>query len=132
PQKIFVALVDLTNPDVKVRVSPGGPDPDGDGKWQPPLMQPTKVADREKFDVVINGDFFSHLSGKDAEGAAALKEFQGGTPAAVSGPAVTDGELWGPAKDARATFMIDDQKHITIDKTKSPPSNIKQAIAGSD
>ena len=57
PQKIFVARIDLTDPNVNVRVSRGGPDPDGDGKWETTLMRPTKVADREGFDVVINGDF---------------------------------------------------------------------------
>jgi exopolysaccharide biosynthesis protein len=132
PQKFFVAIIDLTNPDVKVRVSRGGPDPDGDGKWETTLMPPTKVADREGFDVVINGDFFSHLSGKDAEGAAALKEFQGGTPATVHGPAVTDGQLWASPDKPRATFMIDAQKHVTIAQTKTPPTSVTEAIAGSD
>src|SRR5437773_8336470 len=58
PQKIYIARIDLTNPNVTVRVSPGGPDPDGEGKWQTTLMQPTKIAEREHFDLVINGDFF--------------------------------------------------------------------------
>jgi hypothetical protein len=132
PQKIYVALIDLTNPNVQVRVSRGGPDPDGDGKWETTLMRPTAVAEREGFDVVINGDFFSHLSGKDAEGAAALKEFQGGTPAAVSGPAVTDGKLWGPAEKARAALVIDAQKHPAIDEVKQPPKDALQVIAGSN
>src|SRR5688500_7780384 len=106
PQKIYVVGIDLTNRNVQVRVSPGGADPDGEGKWQTTLMPPTKIAEREQFDVVVNGDFFSHLSGKDAEGAAALKEFSGGTPAAVSGPAVTDGKLWGAAEKKRAAFLM--------------------------
>src|SRR5690349_5625167 len=94
PQKIHVAIVDLMKRGVEVRVSRGGEDPDGPGPWETTLMQPTKVADREHFDVVINGDFFSHLSGKDAEGAAALAEFKKGIPASVIGPAETDGKVW--------------------------------------
>src|SRR5205809_2940668 len=101
PQKIYVAAIDLTKPDVQVEVSRGGPDPDGDGKWQTTLMQPTKVADREGFDVVINGDFFSHLNGKDAEGAAALAEFKGSTPALVIGPAESNGKVWATTQKAR-------------------------------
>jgi exopolysaccharide biosynthesis protein len=132
PQKIYAAFIDLTDPNVKVRVSRGGKDPDGPGKWETTLMQPTKVADREGFDVVVNGDFFSHLNGKDAEGAAALKEFGGGTPAAVSGPAVTDGDYWGHADNRRAAFMIDGRGKPVIKRLKDPPSDASEVVAGSD
>src|SRR4051812_29973987 len=50
PQKIYVAAIDLTDPNVRVKVSRGGVDPDGDGKWTTTLMPPTKIADREGFD----------------------------------------------------------------------------------
>jgi len=49
--------------------APGGPDPDGPGKWQTTLMEPTKIAAREKFDVVVNGDFFKARGVNDGEGA---------------------------------------------------------------
>ena len=39
PTRLFVAEIDLTNPNIRLRVSPGGPDPDGDGPWQTTLMQ---------------------------------------------------------------------------------------------
>lgn len=132
PQKIYVVGVDLTRPNINVRVSRGGADPDGEGKWQTTLMQPTKIAERENFDVVVNGDFFSHLNGKDAEGAAALKEFKGSTPASVTGPAVTDGELWGPAKENRAAFLLDANKRPAIAAVKDPPADAAQVIAGSN
>jgi hypothetical protein len=132
PQKIFVATIDLTNPLVSVRVSRGGADPDGEGKWQTTLMRPTAVADREGFDVVINGDFFAHLSGKDAEGAAALKEFKSGIPASVHGPAVTDGKLWGPTTKPRASFLVDREKHPAVAVVQDPPPNAFEVIAGSD
>ena len=130
PQKIYAAFIDLTDPKVQVRVSRGGDDPDGAGKWETTLMQPTKVADREGFDVVINGDFFTHLNGKDAEGAAALKQFGGGTPAMVEGPAVTDGKLWGPADKPQAVFMIDGRGKPVVRELKDPPADAKQVIAG--
>ena len=132
PQKIYVARIDLTDANVTVRVSRGGPDPDGDGKWETTLMRPTKVADREGFDVVINGDFFAHLSGKDAEGAAALKEFKSGIPATVIGPAMTDGEAWATPDKPRAAFMIDHAKHPSIRVIKDPPASAYEVIAGSD
>src|ERR1700722_9677614 len=59
PMRLFIGEVDLTNPHVHVRVAPGGPDPDGPGKWQTTLMPPTKIAAREGFDLVVNGDFFA-------------------------------------------------------------------------
>jgi exopolysaccharide biosynthesis protein len=132
PQKIYVAAIDLTDPNVHVRVSRGGPDPDGEGPWETTLMQPTKVADREHFDVVINGDFFEHLSGKDAEGAAALKEFKNGTPATVRGPATTDGKTWATPMKKRAAFLIDRDNHPSIELLKHPPANAYEVIAGSD
>lgn len=133
PQKIYVAAIDLTDPSVTVRVSRGGPDPDGDGKWQTMLMPPTKVADREGFDIVINGDFFSHLSGKDAEGAAALKEFQGGTPALVIGPAVTDGKSWTATTKPSPSLLIDRDNRPRIEKVQDPPpADAYELIAGHD
>lgn len=55
---LYVVQIDLSDPKVTVRVSPAGPDPDGDGPWQTVLMPPSKIADREKFDVCINASFF--------------------------------------------------------------------------
>jgi hypothetical protein len=132
PQEIFAAFVDLTDPNVHVRVSRGGADPDGPGEWQTSLMPPTKVAEREGFDIVVNGDFFSAFKTVDAEGEAALKQFTGGRPAKVTGPAVTDGEKWGPAEKARAAFMIDAKGKPSIMAVKDPPSDAQQVIAGSD
>ncbi len=58
PTRLFVAEVDLKNPKLHLRVAPGGPDPDGAGKWETTLLEPTKIAERENFDLVVNGDFF--------------------------------------------------------------------------
>jgi exopolysaccharide biosynthesis protein len=132
PQEIYVARIDLNDPNVSARVSRGGDDPDGEGKWQTTLMQPTRIADREGFDVVINGDFFQHLSGKDAEGAAALKEFKSGIPAIAIGPAETDGKLWATTQKARPAFMVDEKGRPAITVCRIPPDSARQVIAGSD
>ena len=131
PQKIYVARIDLTDANVRVRVSRGGPDPDGEGKWETTLMRPTKVADREGFDVVINGDFFAHLSGKDAEGAAALKEFKSGIPATVTGPAMTDGKVW--ATPAKPPGVHGRSREASVDwHGYESASRAFEVIAGSD
>jgi hypothetical protein len=133
PQEVFAAFVDLSDPNVHVRVSRGGEDPDGPGEWQTTLMPPTKVAEREGFDIVVNGDFFSAFNTKDAEGEAALKQFTGGRPAKVTGPAVTDGEKWGPAADKkRGVFFIDASGKPAVAEAKDAPSDAKEVIAGSD
>ena len=131
-QRIYEAFVDLTQPGTVVRVARGGADPDGDGPWQTTLMQPTKIADREKFDVVINGDFFEHFQGKDAEGQAALSQFKVATMARVTGIAETDGVVWAKAKKDMAMLVIDARGKASIAIGMEPPHAAKQAIAGHD
>jgi hypothetical protein len=133
PQEIFAAFIDLTDPNVRVRVSRGGDDPDGPGEWQTTLMPPTKVADREGFDVVVNGDFFAAFNTKDAEGEAAQKQFVGGRPAKVHGPAATDGQKWAGAADKkRGVFFIDSSGKPAVADAKDAPSDAREVIAGSD
>ena len=71
PTRLFVAEIDLTNPKVRLRVAPGGTDPDGPGPWQTTLLPPTRIAARENMDLVVNGDFFRARGVKDAEGTNA-------------------------------------------------------------
>jgi exopolysaccharide biosynthesis protein len=132
PQRIYEAIVDLTQPKTVVRVARGGPDPDGNGPWQTTLMQPTKIADREKFDVVVNGDFFEHFHGKDAEGQAALSQFKASTMARVTGVAETDGVVWSKAGKEMPMLLIDARGKASIATGMEPPREAKQAIAGHD
>jgi exopolysaccharide biosynthesis protein len=132
PQKIHVVAVDLSDKRVSVHVSRGGEDPDGKGEWQTTLQQPSRIAAREEYEITVNGDFFAHFRGKDAEGPEALKMFKGGIPAKVSGPAVTDGELWGPAGEPRACLLIGANGRPAVAMVKTPPRDAKQVIAGSN
>jgi exopolysaccharide biosynthesis protein len=132
PQRIYEAVVDLTRAGIVVRVARGGPDPDGDGPWQTTLMPPTKIADREKFDVVINGDFFAHFQGKDAEGQAALSQFKASTMAKVAGVAETDGVAWSKAGRDMPMLAIDARGKASIVIGREPPREARQAIAGHD
>src|SRR4051794_26759553 len=59
PQSVFAVKVDLSNPHVKLRVAPGGPDPDGPGEWQTTLQPASEIAQREGFDVTINASYFT-------------------------------------------------------------------------
>src|SRR5580700_6693112 len=104
PERLFIAQDDLTNPRLHVRVAPGGPDPDGPGKWQTTLMQPTKIAEREKFDLVVNGDFFTAKGVNDGEGTNS--HFQAAQWATVAGPAMTDGQIWSAGTNARPCLVV--------------------------
>jgi hypothetical protein len=130
PRRIFVVNVNLTDPRVQIRVSRAGPDPDGPGPFETTLQTPTKIADREQFDIVVNGDFFGAKNVKDAEGVKS--GYVKGLWANVLGPDVTDGELWGPAEHARPALIVRKGNHVSIATIKDPPSDALQVIAGSD
>src|SRR5262245_17541598 len=68
PHRRYIAQVDLTVPTLHLHVASGGPDPDGPGKWQTLLLEPTRIADRDSFNFVINGDFFTAKGVNDGEG----------------------------------------------------------------
>src|SRR5580698_10886743 len=118
PQQLYVAQVDLTNPRLHVRVAPGGPDPDGPGKWQTTLMQPTKIAARENFDFVINGDFFTAKGVNDGEGTNS--HFRAEQWARVAGPAMTDGQTWSAGTNARPCLVVHTNGAVTIEMLLRP------------
>lgn len=128
-QQIFVARIDLSDPDVEVRVSAGGPDPDGAGEYQTTLQVPTAIAEREHFEVAVNGDFFSARKTIDAEGAAS--GYVSGKWARALGPAVTDGFLWAPAAEPRAALILDASRKASIASIQQAPAEARQVIAGS-
>ena len=128
PTRLFVAEVDLKNPKLHLRVSAGGADPDGPGKWQTTLLEPTKIAAREKFDLVVNGDFFKARGVNDGEGTNAA--FRAGQWALVEGPAVTDGKIWAAATNARPCLVVHKNHSVTIETLRQPPPDDWEVIAG--
>jgi len=89
---ICVATVDLADARVSVRVTRGGPDPDGDGPWTTTLEPVREIAEREAFDIAINGDFFKAQATRDIEGRNT--GYTRGKFATPEGMAMTDGQLW--------------------------------------
>jgi hypothetical protein len=128
PTHLFVAEIDLTNPKVHLHVSRGGPDPDGDGKWQTTLLPPTEVAAREKYDLVINGDFFDALNTQDAEGTNS--GYRTGKWGAVVGPAVTDGKVWSTNATERPCLVVHKNGKVTIDEVSTPPPDDFEVVSG--
>ena len=99
-QAIYVARVNLADPRVAVRVSPGGPDPDGVGPWVTTLLPTSEIAERDHFDLAVNGDFFEAENTKDIEGKKT--GYIRGKAAAPVGPAMTEGKLWHSSRKVRS------------------------------
>ena len=125
PTRFFVAEVDLTTPRLHLRVAPGGPDPDGPGKWETTLMEPTCIADREKFDFVINGEFFIAQGVNDAEGAKSA--FRAAQWALTEGPAVTDGHVWSTSTNARPCLVVHTNGSVAIEAVSPWPATGPQS-----
>ncbi|MDR3459199.1 MAG: phosphodiester glycosidase family protein [Verrucomicrobiae bacterium] len=128
PTHLFVAEVDLKNPKLHLRVSRGGPDPDGPGIWQTTLLEPTKIAGREKFDFVVNGDFFIAKGVNDGEGTNAA--FRAAQWARMEGPAMTDGETWSIGTNARPALVVHKNHAVTIELLKQPAADDWEVIGG--
>ena len=128
PMRLFVAKIDLTNPHVHVRVAPGGPDPDGPGTWQTILMQPTRIAARERFDLVVNGDFFNLRKLKKPDG----KEYvpTNDVWGSAQGPAVTDGKTWSIGVSNRPCLVAAKSGKISFKTMKKPSSRDWEVISG--
>ena len=101
---IHVVTVDLADPRVTVRVAPGGSAPTNGPAWVTTLLPPSEIANREHFDVAINGDFFAAIATKDIEGRKT--GYVRGKAAFPIGPAMTDGRLWHQADEARPCLEI--------------------------
>jgi len=128
PTRLFVAVIDLTNPIVRLRVAPGGPDPDGAGPWQTTLMRPTKIAEREGMVLVVNGDFFRARGVKDAEGTNAA--FRSEIWGAVTGPAVSAGKVWSTSPNPRPCLAVDQSGRASIYKLGRPGTNLLEVVSG--
>ena len=128
PERLFVAEIDLTNPKLHLRVAPGGPDPDGPGKWQTTLLEPTKIAARENFDFVINGDFFKARGVKDGEGTNAV--FRAGQWGLAEGPAMTDGQTWATCTNARPCLVVHTNRAVTIETLTEPAGDDWEVLGG--
>ena len=128
PTRLFVAVVDLKNPKLHLHVANGGPDPDGPGKWQTTLLQPTKIAAREKFDFVINGDFFAAQAIKDAEGTNS--GYRAGQWSLAEGPAMTEGKTWSTCTNARPCLVVHKDHSVTIETLTQPAADDWEVIGG--
>ncbi|MEO5936900.1 MAG: phosphodiester glycosidase family protein, partial [Terriglobales bacterium] len=129
-QEIHTVVVELGK--VRVRSVPAGPDPDGPGKWQTILMPTSKVAEREKFDIAINGDFYVIPRGKELESEEVMTLLAQGMPALATGPAMTDGKVWSTSEKARQCLVADAKGRVSLVDARVSPAKAMQVICGRD
>jgi exopolysaccharide biosynthesis protein len=125
--RLFIATIDLASPGLRVRVSPGGPDPDGPGAWETTLMAPTRIAARDGFDLTVNGDFFDIPPSSETMG---LPSYNPGVWANVIGPAVSAGNAWSRSSKKRPCLIVRGQGRVSIEQIAKPPADAREVIAG--
>jgi exopolysaccharide biosynthesis protein len=91
-------------------------------------MRPTKVAARERFDLVVNGDFFDARGIKDAEGTNS--KFTSEIWAAVNGPAVTDGTAWASSTSNWPCLVVHKDKKVDIEMLARATPDDWEVLAG--
>ena len=128
PNRLFVAEVDLANPRIQLRVSRGGDDPDGDGRWETTLMRPTSIAERERFDLVVNGDFYEVPRVQD--GGISNVTYRVAGWAAVNGMAVSAGKVWSVAEESRPCLVVSKEGKVSIRSIKKPTPQDQEVISG--
>lgn len=149
-ERLYWANIDLTDPHVSLHVAQAGPDPDGDGKWQTTLMPPSQVAQREGFELTVNGDFFVVKKDEPAKSqpqnekpkdepkkadakpaaAAAPPPYSANQWAAALGPAETDGHTWATAPKPRPCLVVKKSGRVTFETLTKPGPEDVQVIAG--
>jgi exopolysaccharide biosynthesis protein len=125
---LHVLTIDLSDPDVKVRIAPGGADPDGtSGEWQTTLMPVRQIAQRERFDVAVNASFFA-ISRSTTQPGAGYRE---GAWAKSVGWAMTDGKLWSSHhRDGWPILWVEGERRVKIGLSKNVPPDATQIVAG--
>ena len=127
--KVYWVEIDLSDPHVSVRVSPGGPVPDGEGKFQTTLMPTSAIAQREHFDLAVNGDFFQAQKSNDG-GFALPGGYRADQWALVEGPAVTDSKVWSKSLRPRPCLVVRQGGKVGIEQVSVPEADLQQVISG--
>jgi exopolysaccharide biosynthesis protein len=127
--QLHFAVIDLTNPKVSLHVSPAGPDPDGEGKWQTMLMPPSDIAKREGFELAVNGDFFVIPTAAELQASGRTPGYTGGMWASVQGPAVSKGKAWATSAKKRPCLVVR-KSGVVMEMLDKPGPEDLHVVAG--
>lgn len=136
---LHIAEIDLTDPRVRIRLCPGGDDPDGPaGYWNTSLQTVRAIAQREHLAIAVNGNYF-HC--KDSRYLAGRKiPYFVGNWAYLTGFAMSDGRLLSSKDAGEASMIVDKNGKVRIGyfhaggyddpKHDAPPPDARQIVSG--
>ncbi|MGA2496189.1 MAG: phosphodiester glycosidase family protein [Tepidisphaeraceae bacterium] len=127
PQHLHAVTIELSEPAVAIRVVPAGDAPrPADDAWPTTLLQTSDVAEREHFDIAVNGDFFA---GRDKR-LVAGRDFAWfkGNAARPLGPAMTDGKLWHAGNTY--ALVVREGGKVSIERLDTVPADARQIVGG--
>jgi hypothetical protein len=127
PMRLHWVQADLSNPAIHLRVCPGG---SASGPWETTLLPVSRIAEREKLDVAVNGSFFAP---KDFKMLLGRKLFYFlGNPALACGWTVSDGRLWAehPICVNFPSLVIGSDGRVSIGELAAPPRGASQVVSG--
>jgi hypothetical protein len=130
PQHLHIITVDLTNPNIHVKVRPGGSDPKLVEPWVTTLLPVSDIAARDNLVVAVNGSFFTP---KDSEWILGRQDYYFvGNWARPVGWNICDGVLSSarPSLPDWPVLLIDPHNHVSIGTFDRIPSGAGQAVAG--
>ena len=132
PVRGFVARIDLTDPNVEVRVVPATPgDPDGDGPCVMKLDEVESIARRNHFDLAVNASFFNAPASREVMGKDV--HYFVGNPAFPLGWIVSDGQIIARPVNFPAPSVVVFEDRIEIDPDLAEvPTDAREVVSGSE
>lgn len=127
PMLLHIVTIDLSDPNVSLHVAPSGDDPDGSGPWETTLATVREIAQREQFDLAINGGFFSVRDEREVMGQKV--RYFAGNAANFTGVAISGGRIWSD-EPGRPLLVVGEDGRARIDLYRLPPEGAREAIAG--
>lgn len=129
PMRLHIVRIDLTDPNLEIRTTRGGTDPDGDGPWSTTLLALSEMAKRDKLDFAINANFFSCKDSKEIAGKK-VPYFHGNW-AKPEGVVVSDGQAWGHDMPWAVSIGFDAGNRATLFKpSPKPDAKYLQVVSG--
>lgn len=128
--RIHIAVVDLTNPHVQVKVSMGNKPADIQPPWQRTLMTVGALAERDGLDLAVNGNIFSS---KDCHKILGQEyPYFIGNWAWSIGYVMSDGILASehPTEYFFPAVVVDRGGHVRIESFHKPPVDAWQIVGG--
>jgi hypothetical protein len=128
--RVYWAQIDLTNPRIHLRVARGGMPPAGREPWETTLLPVSKIAQREKFVIAVNGSYFAP---KDYKFIFGIKDpYYENNLARAVGWTVCDGALLSehPIDANRTSLVVPCQGKPFIGRLVLPPAGASAVVSG--